>query len=88
MKKKRFSVSQINEILKESEAGMATEALCRKHGIHNTTLSRWRSKYGGMELSDMARLKELEDENQKLKSIVAEQSLELRGVKEVLKKKW
>lgn len=88
MKRKRFTEPEIHKILKESEAGMATSELCRKHGISQNTFYRWKSKYGGMELSDMKRLKQLEDENTKLKKLVAEQALDNQALKVVLEKKW
>ncbi len=67
MKKSRFTESQIVSILKEADAGMKVEQICRKHGISNATYYNWKSKYGGMEASDVKRLKELEDENVRLK---------------------
>lgn len=86
--KKRFSEEQINKILKENESGVATQDVCRKYGISLNTLYRWRSKYGGMELSDMKKLKLLEDENNKLKKLLAETMLENQAIKAVLEKKW
>ena len=88
MKRKRYSEEQIVRILKEAEAGMKVDDLLRKYGIARNTLYRWRSKYGEMEVSDVRRLKELEDENRRLKRIVADQVLELEAAKAVLKKKW
>ena len=86
MKRKRFTESQIFKILKESETGMTVSDLCRKHGISDATFYNWRSKYGGMELSDMKRLKELEAENTRLKKIVANQALDIDALKAVIKK--
>lgn len=86
--KKRFSEEQINKILKENESGVSTQEVCRKYGISLNTFYRWRSKYGGMELSDMKKLKLLEDENNKLKKLLAETMLENQAIKAVLEKKW
>jgi putative transposase len=88
MKRKQHSQDAIYRILKESEAGMKTPELCRKYGISQNTFYRWKSKYGGMEVSDMRRLKELEDENNRLKKLVAEQALDNQAMKLILSKKW
>lgn len=88
MKRKRFSEDQIHSILKESEAGLGTSELCRKYGISKNTFYNWRSKYSGLELSDLKKLKELEDENNRLKKLVAELSLEKEALKSVLSQKW
>lgn len=88
MKKSRFSEEQILGILKQSEGGRKTEDLCREHGISPATFYTWRSKYGGLEVSEAKRLKALEDENQKLKALVAELSLDNRILKDVVSKKW
>ena len=71
MRNSRFSESQKFAILKELESGVKVSELCRKHGVAQNTIYKWRSKYGGMELSDMRKLKELEDENRKLKQMYA-----------------
>ncbi len=88
MRKKRFTEEQIHEILKESEAGMPTPEICRKYGISKNTFYNWRSKYAGMELSDLKKLRGLEDENSKLKKLVADQALDIQALKAVLSKKW
>jgi putative transposase len=88
MKGKRFSEDQIIGVLKESEAGTPTKELCRRVGITVTTFYRWKAKFGGMEVSDARRLRQLEDENRRLKHIVAEQTLDIAALKGVLSKKW
>ena len=88
MRKKRFTEERIHEILKESEAGMPTPELCRKYGISKNTFYNWRSKYAGMEMSDLKKMHELEDENAKLKKLVANQALDIQALKAVLSKKW
>jgi putative transposase len=88
MRKSKFSESQIAEILKEAESGMAVSDLARKHGISAATFYQWRSKYGGMSVSDMQRLRELEQENARLKRMYANLSLEHELMKEVIAKKW
>ncbi len=88
MKKSRFSEEQIVAILRQAEGGRKTEDLCREQGISPATFYAWRSKYGGLEVSDAKRLKALEEENQKLKVLVAELSLDNRILKDVVSKKW
>lgn len=83
MRKSRFSENQIVGILKEVEAGRQVKDVCREHGISDATYYQWKSKYGGMEVSDMRRLRELEDENRTLKLMVADLSLENKAIKEV-----
>ncbi len=86
--RKRHSEEQIIGVLKESEAGMKTAELCRKHGISEGTFYKWKSKFGGMDVSDAKRLRTLEDENRRLKQLVAEQALDAIVLKELLKKKF
>ena len=88
MKRKRFSEEQIIGILKESEAGAKNLDICRKHGITEQTFYRWRSKYGGMQISEAKKLKELEGENRKLKQLLAEAHLDNAALKELLSKNW
>jgi len=88
MKAKRFTEEQIIGILKQAQAGMKIVDLCRIHGISDATFYNWRSKYGGMEVSDAKRLKQLEEENRKLKQMLADTLLENRAIKDVLSKKW
>ena len=85
MRAKRYTEEQIIMILKEADAGVPTKDLCRQHGICSNTFYRWRSKYGGMEVSEAKRLKELERENKKLKQLLAEQVLDNQALKEMLK---
>jgi putative transposase len=88
MKRKRHSEEQIIRILKEAESGLATAELVRKYGISEQTFYRWKSKFGGMELSEAKRLKELEEENRRLKRLVADQALDIQILKDVNSKKW
>lgn len=88
MRKSRFSEQQIIDILKEVEAGRKISDTARKHGISEQTLHRWRAKYGGLNVSDVRRLKELEDENRRLKGIVADLTLDNSALKGLLSKKW
>jgi putative transposase len=82
----RFTEEQIIGILKEAEAGLKVKDLCRQHNVTEQTYYRWKSKYGGMSVSEMRRLKELESENARLKKIVAEKELHIDALKEVVKK--
>ncbi len=88
MRTSRFTDSQIIAILKQAEAGSPVAELCREHGISNATFYKWRAKYGGMDASLMARMKELEDENRRLKKMYAEEHLKAEIVAEALTKKW
>lgn len=88
MKKKRYTEEQIIGILKEADAGMAVTELCRKHGMSNPTFYKWRAKYAGMDVPDARRLKQLEDENRRLKGLVADQALDIQMLKAVNAKKW
>jgi putative transposase len=87
MKKSRFTEAQIVKILKEVEAGRMVKEVCREYGMSDATYYNWKAKYGGMEASDLKRLKELEDENRKLKQMYAELSLEHKVLKDVIEKK-
>jgi putative transposase len=86
MKRSKFTDEQILAIVKEGEAGRKVADLCRTHGITEQTYYRWKAKYGGMELSEMQRLKQVEDENRRLKQIVAEQTLDIQALKAVVAK--
>lgn len=88
MKKSKFTESQIIKAIKENEAGRSVEEISRELGINKGTFYNWRKKYGGMEVSHLKRLKELEAENQKLKRMYADVSLDLQMAKDVLSKKW
>jgi putative transposase len=86
MKDKRFAETQIVKILKEAEANEKVTELCRKYGMSDVSFYNWKAKYGGMELSDVKRLKELEQENRQLKQIVADQALNIQALDTVIKK--
>ena len=88
MARKHHTPDQIFEILKQADAGTPTADLCRQNGISSATLYKWKAKYGGLELSEAKRLKGLEDENRRLKQIVADQTLDIQALKAVLSKKF
>ena len=88
MKRLRFTEEQIITVLREQEAGMKTADVCRKHGISGATFYKWKSKYGGLEVSDARRLRALEDENRKLKKLLAETMLDIAMLKDLNSKKW
>ncbi len=88
MKASRFSEEQIIAILKEQEAGVATAEVCRRHGVSSATFYKWKAKFGGLEVSEAKRLRQLEDENAKLKRLLAEAMLDNAMLKEITAKKW
>jgi putative transposase len=88
MKKSRYSDSRIMAIIKQAEAGTPVPQLCREHGMSSASFYKWRSKYGGMDASMMTRLKELEDENRRLKKMYAEERLKAEIIQEAMAKKW
>lgn len=88
MKKSRFTEEQIIAALKEHERGGKATVICRRLGVTSQTFYRWKAKYGGMEVSQARRLRELEDENRRLKHIVADQALDIRALKDVVSRKW
>jgi putative transposase len=88
MKKSRYTESQIMAILKQNEAGAKVPHLCREHGISSASFYQWRAKYSGMDASLIKRMKELEDENRRLKKMYAEEKLKAEIAKEIIEKKW
>lgn len=88
MARKRFSEEQIIGILKEADAGTKVLDICRKYGISDATFYNWKTKYSGLTVSELKRLKALEDENRRLKSIVADQALDIRALKDVVSKNF
>jgi len=88
MKRSRFTEEQIIGVLKEHELGGKTSDLCRKHGISEATFYNWKAKYGGLDVSEARRLKQLSDENSKLKKLLADAMLDNAALKDLLSKKW
>jgi putative transposase len=88
MKRSRFSEEQIIGILKEHEAGVSVADLCRKHGVSDASIYKWKAKFGGLEVSEAKRLKRLEDENTRLKRLLAEAMLDNAALKDLVGKKW
>ena len=88
MKRNRFTEEQIIGILKEHEAGVSVAELCRKHGVSDASIYKWKAKFGGMDVSEARRLRTLEDENTKLKRLLADAMLDNSALKDLLGKKW
>jgi putative transposase len=88
MARKRHTEEQIIVVLKEAQAGLPVLDLCRKHGISDATFYKWRAKYGGLEVSDAKKLRQLEEENRRLKQMVADQALDIQALKAVTAKNW
>ena len=88
MTRKRYTEEQIVAILKEGQAGIPTADLCRKYGMSDASYYKWRAKFAGMEVSDVKKMRQLEDENRRLKTMVAEQALDIQALKAVASKNW
>ena len=88
MTRKRHTEEQIIAVLKDAQAGVSVQDLCRKHGISDATFYKWRTKYAGLEVSDVKKLRQLEEENRRLKQMVAEQALDIQALKAITAKNW
>lgn len=88
MKRSRFTEEQIIAILREQEAGVATAEVCRRHGVSSATFYKWKARFGGLDVSEAKRLKALEDENARLKRMLADSMLDIAALKDLLGKKW
>lgn len=88
MSRKRYTEEQIIAVMKEAQAGIPAAELCRKHGMSDATFYKWRAKYSGMEVSDVKKMRSLEDENRRLKTIVANQALDIEALKFINSKNW
>jgi putative transposase len=88
MAKKRYTEEQIIGVLKEAQAGVSIPELSRKHGVSDVTIYKWKAKYAGLEVSDLRRMKSLEDENRRLKQMVADQALDIQALKAISSKNW
>lgn len=88
MTRKRYTEEQIIAVLKEAQAGMSSQELCRKYGMSGPTFYAWKAKYSGLEVSDLRKMRQLEDENRRLKTMVAEQALDIQALKAINSKNW
>jgi putative transposase len=88
MARKRYTEEQIIAVLKEGQAGVSTAELSRKHGVSDATIYKWKAKYSGMEVSDVRKMRQLEDENRRLKQMVANQALDIEALKAINSKNW
>lgn len=88
MTRKRHTEEQIIPVLKDAQAGVSVQDLCRKHGISDATFYKWRTKYAGLEVNDVKKLRQLEEENRRLKQMVAEQALDIQALKAITTKNW